>query len=119
MELEWNGRFSYDEVTVKKCVMKKPGNYMIMVKLKNGNFRPIYVGKAIDLEGRLLEHLSNSEDNSCLKKHVKDHILGIRYCYVGSETDRQNIEYTLYKNYSHECNQNIPDGREISITKPF
>lgn len=119
MELEWSGRFSYDEQSVKKYVLKKPGNYMIMVKLKNENFRPIYVGKASNLEERLLEHLSYYEPNSCLKKHIKDHILVMRYCYVSSEIDRTNVEYTLYKNYSHECNQNIPEGREISITKPF
>ena len=119
MELKWYGRYSYDEQTVKKGVLKKPGNYMIMVKLKNENFRPIYVGQSNNLEERLLEHLSDSENNFCLKKHVKDYTLGIRYCYANSETDRKNIEYTLYQNYSHECNQNIPDGREIPITKPF
>lgn len=119
MELNWKGRYSYDETTVKKNVMNKSGNYMILVKQKNENYRPVYVGKTVDLEQRLLEHLSNSESNPCLKKHVKEHILGMRYCYVYSETDRQNVEYSLYKNYSHECNQNKPDGKEVSITSPY
>ena len=119
MELNWKGRYSYDETSVSKYVMKKPGNYMILVKQKNGNYRPIYVGKAVNLEQRLLEHLSNSESNDCLKNHIKEHILGIRYCYISSETNRQNVEHTLYKNYSHECNQNEPEGKEIQITKPF
>lgn len=117
--MNWKGRYSFDEESVKKYVMNKAGNYMLLVKQKNGNYRPVYVGKASNLEQRLLEHLFGAGSNSCLNKHVKEHILGMRYCYVSSEIDRQNVEYTLYKNYSHECNQNEPEGHEIPITKPF
>ncbi len=119
MKIEWQGRFEYNEQLVKKMIMKKGGNYIILVKLKNNNYRPIYVGKTACLEERLLAHLSPEEPNTCLRKHVKEHNLGIRYCYIGSEEDRKNIEYTLYNNYNLECNEKEPEGKIIDINFPF
>ena len=119
MQIEWYGRYTYSESEVKKLVMKKGGNYIILVKLKNGNYRPIYVGKAECLEERLLDHLSSDEPNECLLKHVKEHILVMQYCYIANEEDRKNIEHTLYQNYTPECNEKEPDGKKITINFPF
>lgn len=119
MKIEWQGRFEYNEQVVKKVVMKKGGNYIILVKLKNGDYRPIYVGKAVCLEERLLAHLSTDEPNLCLRKHVKEYNLAIRYCYIDNEEDRKNIEHTLYKHYNRECNENEPEGKIVDINFPF
>lgn len=122
MQLGWHGLYSYTEEEVKKIVMKKPGNYILLVKLQNGNYRPVYVGKAggtDNLEQRLLDHLSNKEPNDCLKTHVCDHVMDMIYCYVENETDRKNVEHTLYHKYSPECNNNEPEGKIIDINFPL
>ena len=119
MILEWHGLFDYNEEKVKKVVINKGGNYMISVGLTEGGYRPIYVGKSTQLETRLLEHLSTQEENECIRKRVNNNALYFRYCYVDSEDDRKNIEHTLYKKYSPSCNQQEPDGNQISITFPY
>lgn len=63
----------YTNETVKKYVMKKPGNYIILVKQQNDRYRPVYVGKAENLEERLFQHLSDKELNKCLLNHAKNH----------------------------------------------
>ena len=115
MELTWHGRFLYTVSNVEKLVGNSPGNYMISAKLKSGKYRSIYVGQTTDLQGRLLDHLSNSETNTCLKKQKKYH-LEFRFCYVSDQKDRDDVEYTLYKKYPHECNDKIPTGSMIFIT---
>lgn len=119
MNLEWHGRFPFNKEEVTSQVTTKGGNYMISVKLKDGKFRSIYVGKTEDLQGRLLEHLSDSEKNPCLSKHVKEFVLQFRFCYVSSGEDRSNVEHTLYQNYPHECNEKEPEGKIIEITPPY
>jgi len=118
MELVWRGRFLYTVSEVEKLVGNSPGNYMISVKLKSGEYRSIYVGQATDLQGRLLAHLSNSETNTCLKNKKKSH-LEFQFCYVSDQKDRDDVEYTLYKKYTHECNDQEPPGYVISITSPY
>ncbi len=119
MELEWQGLFDYCEKTVKEFVNDKDGNYMISVGLQNGEYRPIYIGKTKYLEARLLEHLSNDEENKCIKDRVGNKALYFRYCYVNNEDDRKNVEYTLYRKYTPKCNKVIPKGKEIVITFPY
>ena len=119
MKLEWHDRYKFDETNVKNYVIDKGGNYMISVKLESGKYRPIYLGKAKYLEARLLRHLSDDEENECLKKHVNKYLLHFRYCYVNNEEDRMNIEHTLYEKYTPECNKVSPDGEKISITFPY
>lgn len=92
---------------------------MISVGLTEGGYNPIYVGKAKDLETRLLSHLSQDEPNQCIKGRVGKKALYFRFCYVSLEEDRQNVEYTLYKRYGPKCNQLEPEGQEIPIIFPY
>ena len=118
MKLTWHGKFLYTASKVEELVNNSAGNYMISVKLKSGEYRSIYVGQTTDLQGRLLDHLSNSETNTCLKKQKKYH-LEFRFCYVSDQKDRDDVEHTLYKKYTHECNDQEPPGSVISITFPY
>ena len=118
MKLDWHGLFAYDEKIVKKLI-NKGGIYMISVKLQNGKFKSIYVGKTKYLVDRLLKHLSSNGENECIKYKVENSTLRFRYCYVNNEEDRKNVEYTLYKKYTPECNEVEPDGRKIVINFPY
>lgn len=119
MNLEWHGRFPFTKEKVNSLVATTGGNYMISVKLKDGKYRSIYVGKTEDLQSRLMEHLSDDEKNPCICKHVKDFVLEFRFCYVSSKDDRSNVEHTPYHQYPHECNQVEPEGKIIDITPPY
>lgn len=119
IKLQWYGLFVYNEGNVKKFVIDKGGNYMISVSLTEGGYKPIYVGKAVKLETRLLQHLSSDEENECLRSRVSEKVLYFRYCYIDSEEDRKNIEHTLWKKHSPKCNEQEPEGKEVSITLPY
>ena len=118
MELDWHGRYDYGRDIIEKYVIDKGGIYMISVRLKNKKYSPIYIGKTRNLETRLLEHLSDDEENGCIKNNIK-YALSFRYCYVNNEYDRKNIEHTLYNRYTPECNKIIPEGKEIIINFPY
>ena len=119
MYLKWYGLLDFNETNVEKYVSDKGGNYMISVGLKKGGYRPLYLGKTKYLETRLLKHLSDDEENECLKSRVGNYELYFRYCYVDDAEGRTNIEYTLYKKYSPKCNKVSPQGKEILITFPY
>lgn len=119
MNLEWHGRFSFTKEKIISLVGTSGGNYMISVKLENEKYRSIYVGKTENLRTRLLEHISDNEDNICLSNHVEKYILEFRFCYVSSKDDRSNVEHTLYHKYPHECNEIEPEGKMIEITAPY
>lgn len=119
LQLVWHGLYDYNSNNVENIVSNSSGNYMISVGLKEGGYRPIYVGKARELQTRLLDHLSSDETNKCLKERVGNKALYFRFCHASLEDDRQNIEHTLYKRYTPTCNQYIPEGQEIPITFPY
>lgn len=119
MNLEWHGKFPFKKEQVSSLVGTTGGNYMISVKLESGKYRSIYVGKAENLKSRLLEHLSDKEPNKCLRDHVENYVIEFRFCYVNSENNRSDVEYTLYHDYPHECNEVEPEGKIIEITAPY
>ncbi|HLE06937.1 MAG TPA: GIY-YIG nuclease family protein [Candidatus Nanoarchaeia archaeon] len=99
-------------------VKDEPGIYLILIKLKNGSRKVVYVGKAEKLKTRLLQHLSSDEPNTCLKNHIKEHIVSVIRAYVSTENDRKNVEFTLYRKYKPECNEVEPEGRLVDINFP-
>jgi len=54
----------------------KAAVYLLWVKLKNGKWRCFYVGQASDLDNRLLNHLSDDEENECIQNKVSNYICG-------------------------------------------
>ena len=119
MRLLWKGRYKYTEGNVRKHVLSKGGNYIILVLLNNGNYRPVYIGKTGNLRTRLLAHMLPKEPNRCIRKCFTDLFPYFRFCYVGTLEDRKNVEHTLYHHYRHRCNEKEPEGKIIDINFPF
>lgn len=120
MQITWSGFYSsYTETTVKKNVPEKTGIYLLWVKLKNGNWRCFYIGQADNVKTRLLQHLSDSEKNECIKTNVTNYTCGFEFAFVGRQADRDGIEKYLYNYYSPECNNISPPGVDpIEVNLP-
>ena len=119
MKVKWfNFYDSFTEETVKKYVPAAAGVYLLWVKLKNGKWKCIYVGKATNLKERLLSHLSRYEENSGIKNHVQNYIVGFEYTEVATQDERNGIEKFLYDTYQSECNQKDPGGVPIEVNLP-
>ena len=72
----------------------------------------------MDLEERLLEHLSPSEPNACVRRHVQGFVCGFEYAKVPTQRERDGIEKFLYDNYRPECNQQDPSVTPIPVNLP-
>lgn len=118
-KLNWmpfNATYSTFEVQLR--VPATQGIYLIWVKLQNGNWRCIYVGKAENLKSRLLDHLYDSEPNKKLLQNIRQYVCGFEYAQVGGPNLRTNIEKYLYDYYKPECNQIDPGGFPVSVNLP-
>ncbi len=119
MQITWK-RFhaEYTEEKVKRYVPSNAGIYLLCVKLKNGTWRCFYVGQTNRLDHRLLEHLSDLEENDCIRKRVGRKVCGFRCAVVGRQPDRDAIEKYLYDRYKPVCNQEDPGGTPIVVNLP-
>ena len=120
MQITWSEFYnSYTETTVSNSVPEKAGIYLLWVKLKNGKWRCFYVGQADNLTTRLMQHLSDTEKNECIKTSVSKYICRFEFALVGKQTDRDGIEKYLYNYYSPECNKiSPPDVEPIEVNLP-
>ena len=120
MQITWK-RFhaEYTEEKVKRYVPSNAGIYLLCVKLKNGTWRCFYVGQTNRLDHRLLEHLSDLEENDCIRKRVGRKVCGFRgqlwlaYSRIGMQS--RNI---LHDRDKPVCNQEDPGGTPIVVNLP-
>jgi len=74
-----------------------------------------YVGKG-KIKDRLLKHLSELEENDCLKATIKSYTCFFRYSIITREDIRKAAERKMYKIYQPSCNSVEPEGRDdISV----
>lgn len=118
MQVEWSTFHNLNEENIKKYVTTDSGIYLLWVKLKNNKWRCYYVGKAENLERRLLEHLSYNENNKCIKNNIQNHTSGYEYAKISKQSDRDGIEKFLYDYYKPECNEIDPGGYPIPVNLP-
>jgi excinuclease UvrABC nuclease subunit len=119
MQIKWSSFHTpYKEERVNECVPADAGVYLLWVKLKNAKWRCFYAGRAAHLAKRLLEHLSDNEENNCIKENVSNYVCGFEYATVSEQRDREAIEKFLYDKYKPECNEVDPGGTPIEVNTP-
>ena len=118
MQVEWFPFHNLNEENIKRYVTTDSGIYLLWVKLKNNKWRCCYVGKAENLERRLLEHLSYNENNECIKSKIQYYTSGYEYAKVSKQSDRDGIEKFLYDCYKPECNEIDPGDYPIPVNLP-
>lgn len=99
----------------------KSGLYILCSKLKNGKYKAFYVGQAINLKQRLIQHLSTNEENIELKEYLKNnYYFLVYYTEETNGNNRDQIEYSLYKKLNPKFNQITPPNKKeiISINIP-
>jgi len=114
----WSAFYTpFNETIVKKYVPTSAGLYALWVNYKSGKWGCFYVGKAEDLEERLLGHLSDKEQNNCIKENVK-YRCGFHWIEVTTESERSGAEKYLYDTIKPDCNKNDPGGKPVRISLP-
>ena len=68
LNVEWNLKpYALNEDQIKQIPHDKGGIY----SLSNKQVGIFYVGQSDNLKSRLLEHLSDKEENNCIKKKIR------------------------------------------------
>jgi len=115
LKVNWSSVLEYTESNVLGYAPKKGGVYGLSYE-SGDEFPMFYVGQASDLQERLLQHLSVSEPDACIKNHVRNYKCYFRYAKVASIDDRNGVERALYDHSNKPtCNVITPLGPPIDI----
>ena len=118
LELQWSSFHTpYTEAEVRKFVPIFSGVYLLWVKYKSGKWECFYVGRAQNLEQRLLDHLGDDEPDKCIKNNVQ-YRCGFYWAEVSTEPNRIGVEKALFDYYRTECNDVDPGGTPIHVNVP-
>lgn len=114
VKLNWSPVYDYTESNVIRYAPKEGGVYRL--SYQSGEKRPMfYVGQASDLEDRLLQHLSVTEPDECIKRHVQNYNCYFRYASIANLEHRNCAERALYDKYEPTCNDVAPPGPPCEI----
>ncbi len=119
MIVTWSAAFPFqEEQNVKDNAPADKGIYLLLVQLINDKWRCIYVGQSTNIQSRLLEHLSNDENNKNFKGQSSKYICGFKYCLVEQQEARNGIEKFLYNYFKPEYNDKDPGNTPIQVNLP-
>jgi excinuclease UvrABC nuclease subunit len=114
----WSAFFTpYNEDAVRRVVPPSGGVYALWVYYTTGKWGCFYVGKADNLESRLLAHLRPDEQNECIKGKVR-YQCGFYWMGITTEAERSGAEKYLYDTMKPGCNQSDPGGRPVQVPLP-
>lgn len=99
----WSNRYSYTETNVKKYAPLTGGVYRLIYK-KGEDYFVFYVGQSNNISRRLIEHLSPSEADSCIKRHLRDYECFFRFIEISSLDERNRVEREQIGKYEPPCN---------------
>jgi len=119
VEVTWSKRIPYLNANIKN-VNEEGGVYKLIRKTDDGGFVVFYVGMTTKLRKRLCDHISDDEDNTCIKNKLKNHSCYFRYAFIGKQETRECAEAFLYKEYDIEgngppCNKKKPEAEPCEI----
>ena len=95
--------YSYTEENVKRYATLAAGVYRISYK-KNDKYFVFYIGQSNNIQRRLLEHLSPSETDPCITRHLRDYVCFFRFIEISSLDERSRVEREQIKEYNPTCN---------------
>ena len=114
LHVRWYGiRYTTDVISSK--VESKGGVYVIACLNKERMiFFPYFTGEAANLKEKALLHLSNSEENSCIKEKLAGQCY-FQYAYIEDEEERKGAARYLYDRYKPPCNTSVPDAKPLEF----
>lgn len=96
----------------REAIPQAAGVYEILVQMRGGNRKRLYVGSAENLRVRYLQHIQGDEPNPCLGENLRRYICWFRFAVVEDERERLDAKRELHAKYEaeYECNERNPVG---------
>ncbi|OFX11240.1 MAG: hypothetical protein A3G22_05950 [Alphaproteobacteria bacterium RIFCSPLOWO2_12_FULL_40_11] len=110
--LTWTKLTGLSNSSVTALAGNLAGVYRFSYLAEDGNYYIFYVGQTEDIKKRLLEHLSSSETNVCIKNYLSSKKCFFRYAKITKDYIRNAAEKQMYKQYEPSCNEKEPSGRD-------
>ncbi len=114
LHLDWANYRPYTHENVHSHAPTSAGVYKLAYPNAD-NLIVFYIGQADNLDTRLKEHLSDSEQNQCIKQKLARGDCQFTYAVVPNKNDRDGAERALYDYFKPVCNLIVPPGPAISI----
>lgn len=108
--LSWSKLIRLTEDQVNSLSDNIEGVYRLSKK-EGDKIYVFYVCKG-NIKDRLLKHISEQEDNECIKATIKSYTCYFRYSMITSEEVRNAAERKMFKVYHPSCNSIEPEGRD-------
>ena len=120
--MEYLPNVKWNEIKIQNIdvIKNKPGIYIFSTKQKIDNKYAVnYIGQSVNLQDRIINHFSDSEENKDLKRHIgKGYLMKISYTYIDEEY-LDGVELFLYNYYKPTFNKQSPPGdKQISCNLP-
>ncbi|MCK4592107.1 GIY-YIG nuclease family protein [Candidatus Parcubacteria bacterium] len=111
-KLTWTKLTKLNEDSIKSLLDNLPGVYRLSYyKKEDENYYVFYIGQSKDIRKRFLEHLSENEENVCIKNFLTTKKCFFRYAKITKDYIRDAAECQMYKHYVPPCNSIEPEGR--------
>lgn len=108
--LSWSKLIPFNSANINIIDSNMEGVYRLS-RQEGEKIFVFYVGKG-KIKDRLSNHLSESEDNDCLKATIKSYTCFFRYSIITKDEVRKAAERKMYKVYQPSCNSIEPEGRD-------
>ena len=114
LTLEWSD-FHYHTVSnVEIFAPRDAGVYRLFYFVANRS-QLFYIGQTENLRNKLLNHLSDTEPNVCIRRHFWYYTCCFQFACVASQSERDGAERALYDHYRPPCNTVPPQGEPYDI----
>ena len=99
----WSQMCRYTEAEVGRYAPHAGGVYRLMYA-QEGKSHVFYVGQSGDLADRLIAHLGAAEQNTCIRRHLRDYTCYFDFVRVSPESERLRVEADTIRQWRPTCN---------------
>jgi len=114
LKLEWSDSYYYTVSNVDNYAPGYAGVYKLLYLVANRP-RLFYIGQTENIRKALLNHLSDTEPNACIRRNFGYQTCYFQFAGVASQIEREGAERALYDHYKPPCNTLPPKGEPCDI----
>lgn len=114
LRVRWYG-VRYTPEVINRRVESKGGVYVIACLNKERLiFFPYFTGETSNLRAQALSHLSDKEQNSCIREKLQGECY-FQFAYIEDADARRGAARYLYDRYNPPCNTGAPEAEPIEF----
>jgi excinuclease UvrABC nuclease subunit len=114
MKLSWSKLIPLDESFIA-LQPAKPGVYRLSYKSADGFYYVFYVGNTDSLKESLSNHISEVEENECIKTTIKNLECYFKATEISDTKDRIDAVRTMIEYYKPKCNPPQTAGSVVEL----